>query len=122
MDRSDEKVGGGTLIVVDERYEAQEGYKPHTPNMQALGAITATGGLRVPVVCVYLARGPTRWRTGNCRLLDEVTGSVGEILILGDFSTLAIDWVCETSRSLLLGINSCSSRTTWDVSTRCPSD
>lgn len=52
MDRADGRIGGGTVILVAEKYDAQKNHKLNTPNIKALQANIATGGSRILVVGV----------------------------------------------------------------------
>lgn len=52
-DREVGRISSGTLILMDETYDAGEGHKLNTPNIQALEANIATGGSNISVAGVY---------------------------------------------------------------------
>lgn len=97
MDKVDERIRDGTLILVAEEYDGQAGHKLHTPNIQAHLVSIATGRRRISVVGVCRSPGSMRFQVGELfPLLIVVAGSTGKLLIPGDFNAPDTDWVCET--------------------------
>lgn len=52
IDRANRRIRGGTLILLAEKHEAQEGHKQRAPKIEALEVITATGSLGISVIGV----------------------------------------------------------------------
>lgn len=81
MDREDGVIKGGTQDLVTENYDAQEGDKLNTSNMQAMEFNAATGGSRISVLHAYRSPGLTPLESGRLFLFRTVVaGSAANIL------------------------------------------
>lgn len=94
----DGRIVGWTLILVAEKYDVQEGHKLGAPNIQTLEVNITTVGSRTSVVGMCRTPGSTPAEDlERFHFLSVVVGSVGQLLILGDFNAPKIDWVYKTA-------------------------
>lgn len=97
LDRADGRKGGGTLILLAEKYDAQEGYKLHTPNIQAIDVKIATGRSRISFLGVNRGQESSPAEDGEVfPFLSVAAAFTGNLLILEYFYASGNEWVCGT--------------------------
>ena len=91
-DRPDGRMGGGSLLLVANKYETIEVGTLATPNVQATACILMIGGRKIAVVCVY--RSPSASPEEGMELIEYLKALTNEerVLFLGDFNAPEIDW------------------------------
>ena len=91
-ERDDGRVGGGALLLANDKHPQTAALGVVTPNVQVAACVMSTGGIKLGVACVY--RSPATTTTEDRELLEFISRFSQEerILILGDFNAPEAEW------------------------------
>ena len=91
-EREDGRVGGGAILLVNNRHIQLAGLTLITPNVQVAACILIVNGTRIGLACAYRSPGAT---AGEDRELMDFIRSFSQtekILLLGDFNAPEVEW------------------------------